>query len=71
MFFEDQSVIKGFRNSLRCTRITSGLVPAVFRNAAVYHMDYSLEAAGLGASLQHYNPLIDDEVKKAWNLPDE
>jgi len=19
--------------------------------------------------LQHYNPLIDDEVRKAWNLP--
>ncbi len=28
-----------------------------------------LESEGLGASLQHYNPLIDDEVKKTWNLP--
>lgn len=28
-----------------------------------------LEAEGLGASLQHYNPLIDDEVKKAFGLP--
>ncbi len=28
-----------------------------------------LEGEGLGASLQHYNPLIDDEVKKTWNLP--
>ena len=24
---------------------------------------------GLGASLQHYNPLIDDEVRRTWNLP--
>ena len=23
----------------------------------------------MGASLQHYNPLIDDEVKKTFNLP--
>ena len=30
-----------------------------------------LEDAGLGASLQHYNPLIDDEVRRTWNLPDE
>ena len=30
----------------------------------------ALEAEGLGASLQHYNPLIDDEVKKEWNIPD-
>lgn len=28
-----------------------------------------LEDAGLGASLQHYNPLIDNEVRKQWNLP--
>ena len=30
-----------------------------------------LEAEGLGASLQHYNPLIDDEVKAVFNLPKE
>lgn len=29
----------------------------------------SLEIEGLGASLQHYNPLIDDEVKKEWSIP--
>ena len=29
----------------------------------------ALEAEGLGASLQHYNPLIDDAVKKRWNVP--
>lgn len=28
-----------------------------------------LEQEGLGVSLQHYNPLIDDEVKVTWNLP--
>ena len=30
----------------------------------------ALEAEGLGASLQHYNPLIDDAVRKEWDLPD-
>lgn len=30
-----------------------------------------LEDVGLGASLQHYNPLIDDEVKRTWHLPHE
>lgn len=28
----------------------------------------ALEAEGLGASLQHYNPLIDEEVRKNWNI---
>ncbi|TPX32634.1 hypothetical protein SmJEL517_g04311 [Synchytrium microbalum] len=29
----------------------------------------ALEAEGLGATLQHYNPLIDEQVRKEWNLP--
>lgn len=27
----------------------------------------ALEEEGLGANVQHYNPLIDDEVKKTWS----
>ncbi len=30
----------------------------------------ALEAEGLGASLQHYNPLIDEKVKAEWKLPE-
>ncbi|VWC53255.1 pirin family protein [Burkholderia aenigmatica] len=29
----------------------------------------ALAEAGIGASLQHYNPLIDAEVAKQWNVP--
>jgi predicted oxidoreductase (fatty acid repression mutant protein) len=29
----------------------------------------ALEAEGLGASLQHYNPLIDTMVQETWNVP--
>lgn len=29
-----------------------------------------LEDVGLGASLQHYNPLIDNRVREEWCLPD-
>ena len=29
-----------------------------------------LEEAGLGVNLQHYNPVIDEAVKKAFNIPD-
>ncbi|KUI52630.1 Putative nitroreductase HBN1 [Cytospora mali] len=29
----------------------------------------SLEAEGLGANLQHYNPLIDAKVVSEWNIP--
>ncbi len=30
----------------------------------------ALESEGLGCSLQHYNPLIDFDIKKKWCLPD-
>jgi len=30
----------------------------------------SLEVEGLGVSLQHYNPLIDEDVKKEWDVPE-
>ncbi|MNU09462.1 hypothetical protein D3C72_2560420 [compost metagenome] len=30
----------------------------------------ALEEEGLGASLQHYNPLIDEHVKNEWKLPE-
>lgn len=29
----------------------------------------ALEAEGLGANLQHYNPLIDEKVRATWNIP--
>ncbi len=31
----------------------------------------ALEAEGLGASLQHYSPLVDDAVRLKWNVPAE
>lgn len=30
----------------------------------------ALEAEGLGVNIQHYNPIIDDEVKKRFDVPD-
>ena len=30
----------------------------------------ALTNMGLGVNLQHYNPLIDDEVKQAFQVPD-
>lgn len=29
----------------------------------------ALEAEGLGASLQHYNPLVDARVAEEWKVP--
>ena len=29
----------------------------------------TLAAARIGANLQHYNPIIDAEIAKTWNIP--
>jgi predicted oxidoreductase (fatty acid repression mutant protein) len=29
----------------------------------------ALEAEGLGANLQHYNPLVDQKISELWNVP--
>lgn len=29
----------------------------------------ALEAEGLGANLQHYNPLVDEKVAATWGVP--
>ena len=29
----------------------------------------ALEAEGLGANLQHYNPIIDSKVRDTWGVP--
>lgn len=36
-----------------------------------YYMWTALEAEGLGASLQHYNPIIDQKAKNHWKIPQE
>ncbi|MCM3337703.1 MULTISPECIES: nitroreductase family protein [unclassified Paenibacillus] len=33
-----------------------------------YAVWMSLAAEGIGASLQHYNPIVDEEVKNTWNI---
>ena len=41
----------------------------VARNSRMPEKLGMLEDAGLGASLQHYNPLIDEAVAREWKLP--
>ena len=70
LFFEDNSVIEKLQSDFALykdnfpvwSQQSSGMLQFVVWTA--------LEAEGLGASLQHYNPLIDEDVKREWNIPD-
>lgn len=71
LFFEDQSVIDNLQKQFELykdnfpiwSQHSSGMLQFVVWTA--------LEIEGFGATLQHYNPLIDEEVKQAWNVPSE
>lgn len=70
LFFEDTKVIENLQNQFPSykdnfpiwSHHSSGMLQFVVWTA--------LEAEGFGASLQHYNPLIDEEVKQTWSIPD-
>lgn len=70
LFFEDQKIVENLQDQFKLyaenfpiwSNQSSGILQFVVWTA--------LEIEGFGASLQHYNPLIDDEVKKTWSIPD-
>lgn len=71
LFWEDTEVVNKFmttyplyaENFKTWSQQTSGM-----HQFTVWTM---LEDLGFGASLQHYNPLVDEEVKHIWHLPKE
>ncbi|MDR2040563.1 MAG: nitroreductase family protein [Bacteroidales bacterium] len=68
LFYEDQSVVKTLQNNYPTFRDN---FPIWSEHASAMHQ-YAiwllLEKAGFGASLQHYNPLIDEEISKSWKI---
>jgi uncharacterized protein len=70
LFFEDQSVIQGLQENYALYKDNFPIWSLQSSGMLQFIVWTSLEAEGLGANLQHYNPLIDEEVKKTWNIPD-
>ncbi|KKK38143.1 nitroreductase [Mesobacillus campisalis] len=69
LFFEDEAVVKSLQEQFSAYAEN---FPVWSNQASGMHQLVvwaGLEAEGLGASLQHYNPLIDEEVKNKWNIP--
>jgi len=70
LYFYDDAVINAMQEK----------VPAYAQNFPIWALQSNgmlqcsvwtgLRAMGIGANLQHYNPVIDDAVKKMFGLPD-
>ena len=71
LFFEDQDTVDRMQKEDplyagrygRWSNQSSGMLQ--------YSVWMSLEANGLGASLQHYHPPIEEGVRAKWNIPKE
>ncbi len=69
LFFEEQTTVQELQNKFSLYRDNFPVWSLESSGMLQYLVWVALEAAGFGASLQHYNPLIDEKVAKTWNLP--
>lgn len=71
LFFEDMAVVEGLQAQYPLYQDNFPLWSLQSSGMLQFTVWTALEAEGLGVSLQHYNPLIDDEVKRTWNIPEK
>lgn len=69
LFFDDNEVIQTMQNKFP-SYTDKFPIWATQSNGMQQHLLWTaLELEGLGANLQHYNPLIDEKVAETWGLP--
>ena len=69
LFFEDRQVVEVMERKFPL--YTSYFSKWSQQTSAMHQLALwcMLEDRGLGASLQHYNPLVDEAVRQEWQLP--
>ncbi|HIH2748631.1 nitroreductase family protein [Burkholderia aenigmatica] len=68
LFFEDQDAIQELQKQFPLYADAFPMFSEHSAGMAQFAVWTALAEAGIGASLQHYNPLIDAEVAKQWNV---
>ncbi|MBO0585181.1 nitroreductase family protein [Clostridium botulinum] len=69
LYFEDMSVVEDLQKQFALYKDN---FPIWSQQSSAMHQFViwtSLEIEGFGASLQHYNELIEEDVKKRWDIP--
>ena len=69
LYFEDWTAVEGLQAQFPAYKDNFPLWAYQANAMAEFIVWTALADAGMGASLQHYNPLIDEEVKKHFDLP--
>ncbi|WP_455480996.1 nitroreductase family protein [Bartonella sp. B12(2025)] len=69
LFYEDQDVIKNLQDKFSLYANNFPIWSEQSGGMAQFAVWTALANANVGASLQHYNPLIDVDVANTWNIP--
>lgn len=69
LFFEDHNVVKGLQEQFPSYADNFPIWSEQSTGIASFAVWNALAEAGVGANIQHYNPLIDEKVAKEWNIP--
>ncbi len=69
LFFEDEKVIAGLQEKFAAYADNFPIWSEHSTGMAQLAVWTALAEQGIGASLQHYNPLIDERVKAEWDIP--
>ncbi len=69
LFFDDTDVVRQFSNDFPLYKDRFSAWAEQANGMLQSNVWMLLEEAGLGASLQHYNPIIDDSVHQIWDIP--
>ena len=70
LFFEDQNVVNDLMKNFPLYKDNFPVWSLESNGMLQFVIWTSLATEGIGASLQHYNPLIDADVKKTWDIPE-
>lgn len=69
LFFEDMSIVESLQQQFALYKDNFPVWSQQSNGMHQYVIWTALEIEGFGASLQHYNELIEGEVKKEWGIP--
>jgi len=69
LFYEDQDVVKGLQDKFAPYADNFPVWSEQASGMAQFAVWTALANADIGASLQHYNPLVDADAAARWNIP--
>ena len=70
LFFEDSATVTELQTQYPLYKDAFLQFSCQSSGMLQYMVWTALAASNIGASLQHYNPIIDEDVKRYWRIPD-